>query len=148
MEETHAGEVREGLSARERDSMLEQGNDERSPPPEDEEATETTCDELTVTPIPRPPVPLRGGSPPDQEEDVNKAFYRRLEEASRSQVLVLMGDFNHPDSCWKDNTARHEHSRRFLQGIDDNFLTQVAEEPTRRGVLLDLVRTKKDWLGM
>ncbi|GAB0207288.1 hypothetical protein GRJ2_003194400 [Grus japonensis] len=28
--------------------MLEQGNDERSPPPEDEEAAETTCDELTV----------------------------------------------------------------------------------------------------
>ena len=44
----------------ERDSMLEQGNDERSPPPEDEEAAETTCDELTVTPIPRPPVLLWG----------------------------------------------------------------------------------------
>ena len=41
--------------------MLEQGNDERSPPPEDEEAAETMCAELTVTPIPRPPVPLRGG---------------------------------------------------------------------------------------
>ena len=40
--------------------MLEQGNDERSPPPEDEELAETLCDELTVTPIPRPPVLLRG----------------------------------------------------------------------------------------
>ena len=39
--------------------MLEQGNDERSPPPEEEEAAETPCAELTVTPIPRPPVPLR-----------------------------------------------------------------------------------------
>ncbi|GAB0183365.1 hypothetical protein GRJ2_000801800 [Grus japonensis] len=28
--------------------MLEQGNDERSPPPEDEEAAETPCDELTL----------------------------------------------------------------------------------------------------
>ena len=43
-----------------KDSTLEQGDDERSPPPEDEEAAETTCDELTVTPIPRPPVSLRG----------------------------------------------------------------------------------------
>jgi len=25
----------------------------RSPPPEEEGATETTCDELTITPIPR-----------------------------------------------------------------------------------------------
>ena len=41
--------------------MLEQGNDERSPPPEDEEAAETPCDELTVTPTPRPPVLRRGG---------------------------------------------------------------------------------------
>ena len=41
--------------------MLEQGTDERSPPPEDEEAAETPCDELTVTPIPHPPVPLRWG---------------------------------------------------------------------------------------
>ena len=27
---------------------------------EEEGAAETTCDELTTTPIPRPPVPLRG----------------------------------------------------------------------------------------
>ena len=30
----------------------------RSPPPEEEGAAETTCDELTPTPIPRPSVPL------------------------------------------------------------------------------------------
>ena len=40
--------------------MLEQGNDERSPPPEDKEVAETMCAELTTTPIPHPPVPLRG----------------------------------------------------------------------------------------
>ena len=33
----------------------------RSPPPEEEgAAAETTCDELTATPIPCPPVPLGG----------------------------------------------------------------------------------------
>jgi len=32
----------------------------RSPLPEEEGLAETTCDELTVTPIPHPPVPLRG----------------------------------------------------------------------------------------
>ena len=40
--------------------MPEQGKSVRSPPPEEEGAAETTCDELTTTPIPRPPVPLRG----------------------------------------------------------------------------------------
>jgi len=57
-----------------------------------------------------------------------------------------MGDFNHPDINWEDHTARHMPSRRFLQSIDDNFLTQVMEEPTRKGALLDLVLTKKEGL--
>jgi len=40
--------------------MLEQGQSVRSPPPEEEGAAETTCDELTVTPIPHPPALLGG----------------------------------------------------------------------------------------
>jgi len=40
--------------------MQEQGQSARSPPPEEEGAAETACDELTTTPIPRPPVLLRG----------------------------------------------------------------------------------------
>ncbi|GAB0206941.1 hypothetical protein GRJ2_003159700 [Grus japonensis] len=84
--------------------------------------------------------------PPDQEEEVDEAFYRQLEVTSQSQALVVMGDFHHPDICWKGNTARHTQSRMFLQSTDDNFLTQVVEEPTRRGVLLDLVLTNKEGL--
>jgi len=41
--------------------MLEQGQSVRSPPPEEEGAAETTCDDLTVTPIPHPPAPLGWG---------------------------------------------------------------------------------------
>ncbi|GAB0207304.1 hypothetical protein GRJ2_003196000 [Grus japonensis] len=84
--------------------------------------------------------------PPGQDEEVDEAFCRQLEVASQSQALVLMGDFHHPDICWKGNTARHAQSRRFLQSIDDNFLTQVVEESTRRGVVLDLVLTNKEGL--
>jgi len=46
--------------SRERDLTLEQGQSVRSPPPEEKGAAETTCDELTTTPIPRPPAPLGG----------------------------------------------------------------------------------------
>jgi len=35
--------------------------------------------------------------PPDQEELTDEAFTLQLQEASRSQALVLLGDFNHPD---------------------------------------------------
>jgi len=47
--------------SRERDLTLEQGKSVRSLPPEEEGAGETMCDELTTTPIPRPPVLLREG---------------------------------------------------------------------------------------
>jgi len=57
-----------------------------------------------------------------------------------------MGDFNHTDISWEDHAARQEQSRRLLQSIDDNFLMQVVEEPTRKGALLDLVVTNKEGL--
>jgi len=60
--------------------------------------------------------------PPNQEEVV-EAFYRQLKVASESQTLVLLGDFNHPDIRWEDHTTRHTESRRFLQSIEENFLT-------------------------
>ncbi|GAB0183943.1 zinc finger and BTB domain-containing protein 5 [Grus japonensis] len=46
--------------SRERDPKVEQGKNVRSPPPEEEGVAETMCDQLTITPIPHPPVPLRG----------------------------------------------------------------------------------------
>jgi len=81
--------------------------------------------------------------PPDQEEEVNEAFYKQLKPASPSQALVLMGDFNDPDVSWE---ARHMQSRRFLKSIDDNFLKKVVEAPTRRVFLLDLVLMNKEGL--
>ena len=54
-----------------------------------------------------------------------------------------MGDFNNPDICWRDNTAGHKQSRRFLECTVDNFVLQVTEEPTRRGALLDLLLTNR-----
>jgi len=45
----------------ERDLTLEEQKSVRCPPSEEEEVAEKTCGELTVTPIPHPPVPLRAG---------------------------------------------------------------------------------------
>lgn len=57
-----------------------------------------------------------------------------------------MGDFNHPDICWRDNTTGHRQSRRFQECVDDNFLLQVTEETTRRGAMLDLALNNKEGL--
>ncbi|GAB0210150.1 hypothetical protein GRJ2_003480800 [Grus japonensis] len=84
--------------------------------------------------------------PPDQGDRADEALYRQIGAASRSQALVLMGDFNHPDICWRDNAAERKQSRKFLECVDDNFLLQVIEEPMRRGAMLDLVLTNKEGL--
>ena len=82
--------------------------------------------------------------PPDKDERAHEALYRQIGEASCSKAFVLMGDFNHPDICWRDNTAGHRQSRKFLECIEDNFLLHVIEEPKTRGAMLDLVLTNKE----
>ncbi|KAJ7407650.1 hypothetical protein WISP_125552 [Willisornis vidua] len=52
--------------------------------------------------------------PPIQEDLADETLYRQIEAASHSQALVLMGDFNHPHICWRDNMAWHKLSNRFL----------------------------------
>ncbi|GAB0187941.1 hypothetical protein GRJ2_001259400 [Grus japonensis] len=84
--------------------------------------------------------------PPNQEDQADEALYRQIGAASRSQALVLIGNFNHPDISWRDNTAGHKQPRRFLEQVDDNFLLQVIEEPKRRGAMVDPVLTNKEGL--
>ena len=51
---------------------------------------------------------------PDQGEPTDSTFLQ-LQQASRSQSLVLLQDFNHHEICWKNSTASGRQSRRFLQ---------------------------------
>uniref|UniRef100_A0A8B9C3Y3 Reverse transcriptase domain-containing protein n=1 Tax=Anser brachyrhynchus TaxID=132585 RepID=A0A8B9C3Y3_9AVES len=84
--------------------------------------------------------------PPNQDEETDEEFYRQLAEAAKSSALVLVGDFNFPDISWKHNTAQRKQSRRFLESMEDSFLTQLVREPTRGGAPLDLLFTNSDGL--
>ncbi|GAB0177135.1 hypothetical protein GRJ2_000178700 [Grus japonensis] len=81
---------------------------------------------------------------PDQEEDT---FSRQLEKASHSQAVVLMGDLNYLDICWRDNTAGHKQDRMFLECIGDNFLVHMIKESAREDALLDFLLTNKEELA-
>ena len=84
---------------------------------------------------------------PNQHEEAEGIFYKQLGEVSQSLGLVLVGDFNLPDVCWKYNTAERKQSRRFLECVeDDNVLTQLGSEPTREGALLDLLFANRERL--
>ncbi|KAK4816205.1 hypothetical protein QYF61_012670 [Mycteria americana] len=41
---------------------------------------------------------------PNQGEPIDKAFLLQLQEASCSQALILLEDFNYPNICWKSST--------------------------------------------
>jgi len=68
--------------------------------------------------------------PPDQAEHTDEAFLLQLQKASCSQALVLLGNFSHPDICWKSSLARCKQSWRFLESNEDKFLDQVIDTPT------------------
>lgn len=74
---------------------------------------------------------------------MDEVLFKALEEASEAQMLVLMGEFNLPDVCWKNSMAGHQQSRRFLEGIRDNFLKQELGKPRRVDPQLYLLLTDK-----
>ncbi|KAK4818760.1 hypothetical protein QYF61_018932 [Mycteria americana] len=85
--------------------------------------------------------------PPNQDEEADDIFYKQLGEISQSLVLVVVGVFNLPDVCWKYNTAERQQSRRFLECVEDHFLTQLVSERTREGALLDLLFVNREGLA-
>ncbi|KAJ7411388.1 dtw domain-containing protein 2 [Willisornis vidua] len=44
---------------------------------------------------------------------------------------------------WRDNIAGQKQSKRFLESIRDNLLTQLMEDTTKRSALLDLILANK-----
>jgi len=79
--------------------------------------------------------------PPDQGEPIEETLLQ-LQEASRSQAFIMLGDFNHPNICWKSSMVSCRQSRKLLECIEDNFLSQVIDSPTRGNAILDLLVTK------
>ncbi|KAK4832410.1 hypothetical protein QYF61_022545 [Mycteria americana] len=61
-------------------------------------------------------------------------------------VCLILAKGKVKDVCWKYNTAERKQSRRFLECVEDNLLTQLVSEPTREVALLDLLFANKDRL--
>jgi len=84
--------------------------------------------------------------PPTEWEPTDRAAFLQLQEASHSQALILLGDFSHPNICWKSRTVSCRQSRRLLECIEDYFLSQATDSTTRRDAILDLLDTNKSEL--
>ncbi|RMC01235.1 hypothetical protein DUI87_22184 [Hirundo rustica rustica] len=84
--------------------------------------------------------------PPSQEEEVDNLLYKQLKNVSGSSARVLVGDFKLPDICWELHTAERRQSRKFLECMEDNFLSQLVGEPTRGRTIFDLLFANRDGL--
>ena len=63
---------------------------------------------------------------------------------SRSEDVIVMGDFNYPDICWRLNSEKTARSNKFLTSLADNFIVQKVEDTTRGSAILDLILTNKE----
>ncbi|PKU40814.1 egf-like repeat and discoidin i-like domain-containing protein 3 [Limosa lapponica baueri] len=75
---------------------------------------------------------------PDQGESVGKAFLLQLQETLPLQALILLGDFSHPNICWKSGRMSFRQSMRLLECINDHFLSEVMDSPTTGDAMLHL----------
>ena len=57
--------------------------------------------------------------------------------------LLLMGDYNYPDIDWSSLHGLSTASQKFVDAIEDGFLTQHVLEATCNGSVLDLVITSE-----
>ena len=76
---------------------------------------------------------------PNNTEANDDLLYKGLNISAKNNVLI-MGDFNYPDIDWDTNTSSR-HGKRFLDTINDNFLIQNVNIPTRGDNILDLILT-------
>ena len=75
--------------------------------------------------------------PPDSLQDQDKLLYNFIEKVG-DKTVVLMGDFNYAGINW----SKPEHvdrSHPFVEALDNKFLIQCVEEPSRNNNFLDLV---------
>ncbi|GAB0205988.1 mitochondrial enolase superfamily member 1 [Grus japonensis] len=85
---------------------------------------------------------------PNQVEPIDEAFLLQLQEASPLWALILLGEFSHPDICWKSSMVSCRQSRRLLECIGDNFLNQVIHSPTRGDAILEpMITNTSDLIG-
>jgi len=86
--------------------------------------------------------------PPDQGEPIEEVVFLQPQEVLHLQALILLGDFNHPAICWKSSMASCRQSRRLPEYIEDKFLSQVIDSPTRGDVMLDVLESNtKELIG-
>ena len=81
--------------------------------------------------------------PPSQCEHKDRLMYKELGNVIHNKCAIIIGDFNCPE-IGRPVAPITREARDLTDFIDDNFLYQKVNEPTRGGNILDLVLTTND----
>ena len=111
--------------------------------PERYEAGDTNAEIVWVKISPNPKISLLCGVAyhPDRGGMHNMSYICESINKCDSANLLLLGDFNLRDISWSTMEGRNDISRKFIETIEDNLLTQLVDESTRGENLIDLVIT-------
>ena len=75
---------------------------------------------------------------PNISTDENEKIQNAIKEVSKRDCII-MGDFNRGHIQWKSLQSTGSEDQKFLNLIQDSFLTQHVLEPTRGENVLDIV---------
>ena len=80
----------------------------------------------------------------------NDAYLEQLHNhltnlANESKLIILLGDFNHPDVNWTTYSGSSHKANKFCDLLFQFNLSQLVNEPTHnQGKILDLIITNNE----
>lgn len=77
--------------------------------------------------------------PPASDNTLNELLFTRIRQSCSGGKTLVMGDFNYPAIDWDLVKAQGKEEEAFLDAINDSFLLQYVNNPTRGNAVLDLV---------
>lgn len=78
--------------------------------------------------------------PPDSGALHDQEMFNIIEREGNKNSLFLMGDFNYAELDWGDQDLI-DRNHPFVECLDNNFLSQVVDKPSRGNNYLDLIMT-------
>ena len=76
--------------------------------------------------------------PPGQLTELDKDLFNQIDKYTKSKYAIIMGDFNYKNINWTTMESDKE-GKLFVENIQNNFLHQKVEHPTRGKNILDLI---------
>ena len=72
-------------------------------------------------------------------------FIQKIIDDNQPYEITVMGDFNFPNISWPDKSFKRttlvssDSTELLFQFLDNNFLSQFVDKPTREDSILDLI---------